>query len=29
MLETVKVQLWGRDFKERKGKQNNKQEMQK
>ena len=29
MLETIKVQLWGKDIKEREGEQNNKQEMQK
>jgi hypothetical protein len=29
MLEIIKVQLWGKDIKEREGAQNNKQEMQK
>jgi hypothetical protein len=29
MLEMIKVQLWGKDIKEREGTQNNKQEMQK
>jgi len=29
MLETIKVQLWGKDSKEREEKQNNQQEMQK
>jgi hypothetical protein len=29
MLETIKVKLWGKDIKEREGKQNNKQETKK